>query len=100
MIKLNIYAMKSHGQAIARGDYAEGSNPMVIVLKETRAWCKLHQAQMDSKNLPLEPSRIEGYSLREEAAGEVIVSMMEYLQHVGCKDIETLIRQVIERNLK
>lgn len=99
MIKLNIYAMKSHGQAIARGDYSENSSPMVIVLKETKAWCKLHQAQMDSKEQPLAPSRIEGYSLREEAAGEVIVSMIEYLQHVECKDIEGLIRQIIEGNL-
>lgn len=99
MIKLNIYAMRSHGQAIARGDYSENSNPMVLVLRETKAWCKLHQAQIDSKTMPNAPSRIDGYSLREEAAGEVIVLMMEYLQHVECKDIEGLLRRIIESNL-
>ncbi len=97
MIKLNIYAMKSHGLSIARGEYREESSPMVIVLKETRAWCKLHQAQMDSKAQPEAPSRFEGYTLREEAAGEVIVSMMEYLQHIGCSDIEGLVRQIVEQ---
>jgi hypothetical protein len=54
MIKLNIYAMRSHGQSIARGDYSENSSPMVVILKETKAWCKLHQAQMDSKYQPEE----------------------------------------------
>lgn len=95
MIKLNIYAMRSHGQSIARGDYSENSSPMVVILKETKAWCKLHQAQMDSKYQPEEQSRYEGYTKREEAAAEVIVSMMEYLQHIGCKDIEGLIRKMV-----
>ena len=99
MIKLNIYAMRSHGQAIARGDYSENCSPMAIILKETKKWCKLHQAQLDRKE-PEEQSRIEGYSLREDAAAEVIVSMMEYLQHIGCVDMETLIRKLIEGNLK
>lgn len=95
MIKLNIYAMRSHGHSIARGEYTENSSAMVIAMKETRAWCKLHQAQLDRK-VPEDPSRFEGYSLREEAACEVIVSMMEYLQHIGCKDIEKLIRLIAE----
>lgn len=95
MIKLNIYAMKSHSQSIARGDYTENTSPMAIILRETRSWCKLHQAQMDSKVQPEALSRFEGYTLREEAAAEVIVSMMEYLQHIGCKDIEGLIRKMV-----
>ncbi|MBQ7204638.1 MAG: hypothetical protein IJS04_02240 [Muribaculaceae bacterium] len=95
MIKLNIYAMQSHGKSIARGEYTEKSSPMVVILKETKAWCKLHQAQMDSKNLPEAPSQFDGFTLREEAAAEVIVSMMEYLQHIGCKDIEKLVRLTV-----
>lgn len=97
MIKLNIYAMKSHSQSIARGDYTENSSPMAIILRETKSWCRLHQAQMDSKTQPEALSRFDGYTLREEAAAEVIVSMMEYLQHIGCKDIEGLIRKIVEQ---
>jgi hypothetical protein len=97
MIKLNILAMKSHGKSIARREYSENSSAMAVVLKETKAWCKLHQAQMDSKVQPEALSRFEGYTLREEAAAEVIVSMMEYMQHIGCKDIEGLIRRIVEQ---
>ena len=52
---------------------------------------------MDSKVQPEALSRFEGYTLREEAAAEVIVSMMEYMQHIGCKDIEGLIRRIVEQ---
>lgn len=96
MIKLNILAMKSHGKSIARREYSENSSAMAVVLKETKAWCKLHQAQLD-KTQPEAQSRFEGYTLREEAAAEVIVSMMEYMQHIGCKDIEGLIRRIVEQ---
>ena len=61
MIKLNILAMKSHGKSIARREYSENSSAMAVVLKETKAWCKLHQAQMDSKVQPEALSRFEGY---------------------------------------
>ena len=87
MIKLNIDAMKSDGLSIARGEYREESSPMVIVLKETRAWCKLHQAQMDSKAQPEAPSRFEGYRV-ESAFGRF---------DVGCSDIEGLVRQIVEQ---
>lgn len=97
MIKLNILAMKSHGKSIARGDYTDNTSPMAIILRETKSWCKLHQAQMDSKEQPEAMSRFEGFTLREEAAAEVIVSMMEYMQHIGCKDIEGLIRKIVEQ---
>jgi len=97
MIKLNIYAMRAHGQSISRGEYSENSSGMAVILKETKAWVKLHQAQIDSKEQPEALSRFEGYTLREEAAAEVIVSMIEYLQHIGCKDIEGLIRRIVEQ---
>ena len=49
---------------------------------------------------PYQPSRLEGYSLREELACEQIVRLIEFLQHIGCKDIEGCIRQIIDRDLR
>ena len=100
MIKLNIYAMKAHGQAIARGDYREESSAMVPICLASVKWRKLHQAQMDHRKNPYQPSRLEGYSLREELACEQIVRLIEFLQHIGCKDIERCIRQIIDRDLR
>ena len=99
MIKLNIYAMKAHGQAIARGDYKEQSSPMMPITLASVQWRKLHQAQMDSRIKPEPPSHIDGYTRREEYAALEIVRLLEFLQHVDCKNIEGLIRQIIDRNI-
>lgn len=92
--------MKAHGQAIARGDYREKSSAMVPLCLASVKWRKLHQAQMDYRKNPHQPSRLDNYTLREELACEQIVRLIEYLQHIGCKDIEGGIRQIIDRDLK
>ncbi len=100
MIKLNIYAMKAHGQAIARGDYKENSSPMMPICLSSVKLRQLHQTQMDVRTSGDPPSRIEGYTMREELAGLQIVRLCEFLQHIECKDIETLIRKIVDSNLK
>lgn len=96
MIKLNIYAMMAHGRAIARGDYSENSSPMKQILLASRAWRGLHQAQLDYCKGALQESAFDGYSRREQYAVREIVRLLEYLQHIGCKNIEELLRKVVE----
>ena len=55
---------------------------------------------MDVRTSGDPPSRIEGYTMREELAGLQIVRLCEFLQHIECKDIETLIRKIVDSNLK
>ena len=73
---------------------------MVPLCLASVKWRKLHQAQMDYRKNPYQPSRLDNYTLREELACEQIVRLIEYLQHIGCKDIEGGIRQIIDRDLK
>lgn len=100
MIKLNIYAMTAHSKAIARGDYREDSSPMMPLCLASVYWRRCHQAQIEHRVNPDQPSRVEGYTLREEMAAIEIVRELEFLQHVGCRDIEKLIRSIVERDLK
>ena len=73
---------------------------MIPICLSSVKWRQLHQTQMDYRTDGDPPSRMKGYTLREELAGQQIVRLCEFLQHIGCKDIEGLIRQIIERDLR
>lgn len=92
-ITLNKYAVQCEEIAIANGKITPKSSSRPLLYEISRNWRKL----LDATTFPGET---EKWSEKEEAASEVILSALAYLQRIGCKNIEQLLRDTIERQAR
>lgn len=94
MITLNKLAVKCLRTAIRRGKIGKDSSPRAIILAISSEWRELCNAtEYRSLHVPK-------YSEQEEEAADVIIATLTYLQKIGCRDIEQLIRDKINFNAK
>lgn len=88
-IPLKRFAAQCEEVAIANGKITQMSSPSVSMYEISRQWRLLHMAStFKSSNLP-------DWSEKEEGASEVIIAALTYLQRIGCKDIERLLRETL-----
>ena len=93
-ITLNKYAARCEEIALAGGKITPNSSATPLLYDISRNWRELLEAT-NFQSLNDGP-----WSEKEEAAGEVIISAITYLQRIGCKDIEQLLKDTIERHAR
>ena len=86
-IPIKKFAKRCEEVAIANGDITALSSTNVSLYEISRQWRKLADATSYISNEP--------WSEKEEAAAEVIIATLTYLQRIGCKDIERCIKQTL-----
>lgn len=90
MIKLNKLAAQCLKTFLRKGVINQSSSSKVLVAIISADWRRLWGAtKHKSESNP-------HYSEREDAAADVIISAVTYLQYIGCDSIEDLLRQKIE----
>ena len=93
-ITLNKYAVICEEIAIASGKISPNSSATPLLYDISRNWRDLLEAT-SFKSLN------DGeWSEKEELASEVIISAITYLQRIGCKNIEQLLKDTIERHAR
>lgn len=91
-IPLKKFAVQCEEVALANGKITPLSSPTVSLYDISREWRELCKATaFKSENLP-------DWSEKEEGAAEVIIAALTYLQRIGCKDTEKLLRDTLERH--
>lgn len=90
-IPLNKSAIRCEEIALASGKITPGSSARPLLYDISRNWRALLDASGFKSDNP------GPWSEREELASEVIISALAYLRRIGCKDIEQLLRDSIER---
>ena len=93
-ITLNKSAIKCEEIAIASGRITPNSSPRPLLYDISRSWRELCDASCFRSDNP------GPWSEREDSAAEVIISTITYLQRIGCKNIEQLIKDTIERHAR
>lgn len=93
-ITLNKYAIRCEEIAIAGGKITPNSSAQPLLYDISRNWRKL----LDATNF--KSDNLGDWSEKEESASEVIVSTLTYLQRIGCKNIEQLLKDTIERHAR
>lgn len=93
-IPLNKSAIRCEEIAIAGGRITPNSSARPLLYDISRNWRKLLDATSFKSDNP------GPWSEREEAASEVMISTMTYLQRIGCKNIEQLLKDTIERHAR
>lgn len=93
-ITLNKYAVICEEIALAGGKISPHSSATPLLYDISRNWREL----LDATNFK---SLNNGeWSEKEELASEVIISAITYLQRIGCKNIEKLLKDTIERHAR
>lgn len=91
-ITLNKYAIQCEQMAIDSGKITVLSSARVHVYDISRSWRNLVDADKSpSETLP-------GWSEREKEAADVIKAALTYLQRIGCKNIEQLLKENLSIN--
>lgn len=94
MITLNKLAKKCLEIAFRRGKVNRYTSGKAYMCHISTEWRELvASTSYKSEHLPQ-------YSEHEEEAADVIICTLTYLERIGCKDIEQLIRDKIEFNDK
>lgn len=93
-ITLNKQAVRCAEMALAGGRFTPLSNSRTSLYDISRQWRELLEAtNFKSVSLP-------EWSEKEESAAEVLIATLTYLQRIGCRDIEQLLRDAIERHAR
>lgn len=91
-IPLKKFAAQCEEVAIANGKITTSSSPTLSLYEISRRWRDLCKATaFRSLNLT-------DWSEKEEWGAEVIIAALTYLQRIGCKDIEKLLRETLEHH--
>lgn len=93
-ITLNKQAILCEETAIASGKITADSSPQTLLYGISREWRGL----LAATDYPCEKQ--PGWSEKEVGASEVITATLAYLQHLGCRDIEQLIRDTVKRQAR
>lgn len=93
-ITLNKQAIRCEEIALAGGKITPLSSSRTSLYDISRQWRELLDAtSFPSENLP-------EWSEKEESAAEVMIATLTYLQRIGCRNIEQLLRDAIERHAR
>lgn len=93
-ITLNKHAIRCEEIAIAGGKITPNSSPRMSLYDISVNWRELADAtKFKSLTLP-------EWTEQEEAAAGVINSALTYLQRIGCKNIEQLLKDFIEQKAR
>ena len=90
-IPLKKFAMQCEEVAIANGTITPLSSPTTSLYDISRHWRELCDATS------LKSMNLDGWNEKEEGAADVIIAALTYLQRIGCKDIEKLLREALEQ---
>ena len=90
-ITLNKQAIRCEEIALAGGKITPLSSPRISLYDISRHWRGL----LDATRFPSED--VPKWSEREAAAAEVLIATLTYLQRIGCRNIEQLLKDSIER---
>ena len=93
-ITLNKYAARCEEIALAGGKITPDSSARTFLYDISRNWRTLLDASGFSSDNP------GSWSDKEEAACEVMISAMAYLQRIGCRNIEQLLKDTVERHAR
>ena len=93
-ITLNKQAIRCEKIAIDSGKITSLSSSRITLYDISRKWREL----LDATSYP--SSEMSKWSEKEVAAAEVLIATLTYLQRIGCKNIEQLLRDVIERHAR
>lgn len=93
MITLNKLAKVCRETALRRKKITIHSSHKGLCIGISAEWRELYDA---GKHDPSE--HVPGYTAREEEAADIIIATLTYLQSIGCRNIEQLIRDKIEYN--
>lgn len=91
-IPLKKFAAQCEEVAIAGGKITPLTSPTVTLYDISRHWRELCGAT-SYKSLTL-----DGWNEKEEKAAEVIIAALTYLQRIGCRDIEKLLKETLEQH--
>lgn len=92
MITLNRLAGKCRETALRRHKITVHSSHRGLAIGISAEWREL----MDAADRP--SPHIGGWSEREEEAADIIISAVTYLECIGCRDIEQLIKDKVAYN--
>lgn len=91
-IPLKKFAEQCEEVALANGKITPLSSPTVSLHDISREWRALCNATA------FKSSGLKEWSEKEEGAAEVIIAALTYLQRIGCKEIEKLLRDTLEHH--
>lgn len=91
-IPLKKYAQQCEETAIANGKITPLTSPSVSLHDISREWRELCKATTYRSDI------LKDWNEKEEGAAEVIIAALTYLQRIGCKDIEQLLRDALEQH--
>lgn len=89
-ITLNKIAVRCNAIAEACGKITSTSSAQPMLYDISRNWRSL----LDATNYKSDV--LPEWSEKEELAGEVMISALTYLQRIGCRNIEQLLKDIVE----
>ena len=89
-IPLRRFAAQCVQVAIEGGKITETSSSRVSLYEISRKWRELDDATSFSSE------SVDGWTEKEVAAAEVIIASLTYLERIGCKNVEQLLRDTLE----
>lgn len=90
-IPLKKFAAQCVQVAIEGGKITETSSSRVFLYEISRKWRELYDATS------FQSQSIEGWSEKEVAAAKVIIASLTYLERIGCKNVEQLLKHTLEQ---
>lgn len=92
-IKLNKYAIRCEEIALASGRITPHSSAQPILYDISRNW----RRSLEATRFQADGAR---WTEKEAVVGEIILSALAYLQRIGCKNIEQLLKDTIEQHAR
>lgn len=89
-IPLRKFAAQCVQVAIDGGKITEASSPRTSMFEISRKWRALRKATN------FQSQSAKGYSEKEVAAAEVIIASLTFIERIGCKNVEQLLKQTLE----
>jgi hypothetical protein len=89
-IPLRKFAVQCLQAAIEGGKITEASSPRVSLYDISRRWRELYDATA------FRSLSVKGWTEKEVAAAQVIIASLTFLERIGCKNVEELLRDTLE----